>query len=268
MKYDTKQPVWRNFIRLNGKMLCGCTVGRMREVRASENQRDWSLSYILSGGGVMKLPDRSYELKPGMICQRIPGMKYRLEFYGGITQKRFYIWLPRDFYLLLKSIESDLPGLPVIDIGIDNDIISKLTMFIEKYGVNGDFTWRSTGELLDLVSLLLHPGRPDRETLDPRIAQAMKLLDNPDNLGLSLKTLSRRVGMGYNNFRKVFAIETGMSPGDYRIERRIDFARQMLGSGMTQQETAEALGYSDVYAFARQFKQRTRTTPGKFVKKI
>ena len=59
-----------------------------------------------------------------------------------------------------------------------------------------------------------------------------------------------------------------MSPGDYRIEKRVEFARQMLSSGMTQIEIADVLNYSDVYAFSRQFKQRTGFTPGEFLRSL
>jgi AraC-like DNA-binding protein len=268
VKSDTKKAVWNNIHQLDGKLYCGRTRSRKREIRATEQQQDWAISYIVSGGGAMEISGCKYELKSGMICQRIPGMKYRLEFYGDIEQERYFIGLPRAGYEMIKTAEPDLSEEPIIDIGVNHDIVSRLKLFIEKYGAVNDFSWRMTGELFDLAAIMLNPQKLEQNKLDPHIAVAVKMLDNPENLVLDLPELARAAGLGYNNFRKIFVRELGMSPGDYRIERRIDFARQMLSSGMSQQETADALAYSDVYAFARQFKQRARVTPGEFIRNL
>lgn len=67
----------------------------------------------------------------------------------------------------------------------------------------------------------------------------------------------------YPLYRRQFSI----SPGQDLILMRIEKAKNMLMQGMSVAETAEQLGYANVYHFIRQFKQITGITPGKATRK-
>ncbi len=70
--------------------------------------------------------------------------------------------------------------------------------------------------------------------------------------------------MGYDRFRKTFREVVGLSPGEYRIRRRIQEASRLLRSGTPVGEVAHRLGYADQFAFSKQFKSRTATAPGRY----
>lgn len=258
----------RNLILQDRIMYCGHTRTSQREVRQSNCNKNWSLSYIITGGGKFTFDGLEIELKPGMVCQRLPGMKYRLEFYGGIPQYRYFIGLPRPGWEFMTSAHPGLSKEPVFDIGVDPNIIADIQSFLQKHGEMNEFSWTLAADLMELSETLLDPRKPDSTTVDHRIIKAKNILDDPKNLKLSLQEVASRAGLGYNNFRKLFTAELGTSPGDYRLNKRIEYAKQMLSSGNPQAETADALGFNDVYAFARQFKQRTGITPGKFIRSI
>ncbi|CAN5737760.1 hypothetical protein BH09VER1_BH09VER1_40110 [soil metagenome] len=75
--------------------------------------------------------------------------------------------------------------------------------------------------------------------------------------------LARQASLSLSQFNKRFRAYTGTSPARYLIERRIDRAKKLLTeTPMTITEIADALGYSDVYYFHRQFKVETGQTPG------
>ncbi len=69
-------------------------------------------------------------------------------------------------------------------------------------------------------------------------------------------------GLSYERFRKIFKHQTGVSPGEYRIRRRLDQARSLLAEGaLSNKQIAYALGYRDPFTFSKQFKQRLGIPP-------
>jgi AraC-like DNA-binding protein len=68
--------------------------------------------------------------------------------------------------------------------------------------------------------------------------------------------------MGYESFRKEFRARMGVSPGDYRIRRRIDRARELLTSTtQSVKEIAYELGYPNPSVFSLQFKREVGRSP-------
>ena len=176
--------------------------------------------------------------------------------------------MPQSTYNLYLTAHPELPKEAIINIGIHHEFIERFQLLIKKYGIKNEFNWHMMADIFDLLELIFNPQKLSPQKKDSRIVRSLGLLNDPSLLHLSLRKIAHRAGLGYNNFRKLFQATLGVSPGNYRIDKRIGFARQMLSGSLTPQETAEALAYSDVYAFSRQFKQRTGMTPGEFTRSL
>lgn len=75
--------------------------------------------------------------------------------------------------------------------------------------------------------------------------------------------LAKRAGLSLPQFNRRFRALTGKSPIRYLIMRRIDRARKLLAeTPLSLGEIADALGYSDIFYFHRQFRAETGQTPG------
>ncbi len=82
---------------------------------------------------------------------------------------------------------------------------------------------------------------------------------------LDIETLATAHGLSYERFRKVFRERVGVSPGEYRIQRRIDRARVLIAyERMTNAQAAYSLGYPDPFSFSKQFKQVVGMSPNTF----
>jgi transcriptional regulator GlxA family with amidase domain len=72
--------------------------------------------------------------------------------------------------------------------------------------------------------------------------------------------------VSYEQFRKRFQHEVGVSPARYRLQRRVEAARELLrySPRMTNRQVAETLGFADEFHFSRRFTQITGSTPRDF----
>ena len=94
---------------------------------------------------------------------------------------------------------------------------------------------------------------------------ACQLLSGDFTGRFSLQKFCRLHSIGYENFRKLFRVQTGCSPGQYRIRCRINAAEVMLlDNHLSIKEISELLGYNNSYEFSAQFKQYKNISPGKF----
>ncbi|WP_106746505.1 helix-turn-helix domain-containing protein [Yoonia maritima] len=65
-------------------------------------------------------------------------------------------------------------------------------------------------------------------------------------------------------FRRAFRDRIGMTPQKYRELKRMEFAVNRLGVGLSVKEVAAELGYSDPYFFSRMFKQYIGASPSRY----
>ncbi|MDX2109180.1 MAG: AraC family transcriptional regulator [Verrucomicrobiota bacterium] len=77
--------------------------------------------------------------------------------------------------------------------------------------------------------------------------------------------LARQAGLSAGHFTRVFRAMTGESPIQHILNRRIERACYYLReTHLPIQQIASATGYSDVYFFSRQFKERMGISPSRY----
>lgn len=128
----------------------------------------------------------------------------------------------------------------------------------------------SSLQIVRLLSLLvemagLHisaaPIRDDRQWLTKA---CVILRDDLASHG-QLDHFAQKMGMSTQAFRKRFKQELGMAPAQYRANRRIETACDLLQyTHMTNAQIAESLGFSDEYHFSKRFKQMRGESPRDF----
>ena len=83
---------------------------------------------------------------------------------------------------------------------------------------------------------------------------------------LSVARLSELCGMSEVYFRRLFLSFFGVSPKEYIVQKRIDYAKSLLRSGnFSVSETAELCGYSEPCHFSREFAKRVGIPPSKYL---
>jgi AraC-like DNA-binding protein len=97
---------------------------------------------------------------------------------------------------------------------------------------------------------------------DPRLLRAQTYIENNYLNKISLKSIARQAAMSHEHFCKQFKKEFGLAPLQYRQQLRMNAAEKLLSISELQiTEIADRLGFSDIYAFSRAFKNHTGVSP-------
>ena len=117
--------------------------------------------------------------------------------------------------------------------------------------------------MTDVFRQTCQPGLP-MQAPAPRIDQVKALLAAGLDQDLSLDQLSSSLGLNVSTLIRQFKEETGLTPHAYRMNCRINQARQLLRQGGDIGETALQCGFFDQSHFHRHFKAMTTVTPREY----
>jgi AraC-like DNA-binding protein len=130
-------------------------------------------------------------------------------------------------------------------------------------------SWRVLGRLFQLLTEIAGAGAGG-EAREPWLERAERLLGEPGETGwVDPETAARKVGLGYETFRKRFARRIGVPPAQFQLRRRIDWACAALyHRSVPLKELAEELQFSDVFHFSKTFRHLTGLSPSEFRRRM
>lgn len=97
---------------------------------------------------------------------------------------------------------------------------------------------------------------------NPKIAQAIKLMEQTLHEPLDIKGLASAIGLSERTLLRRFRAALGMSPGAYNRALRLDSGKRLLeSSDLSIAEIAVACGFDTRGAFTRAFRQAYGKTP-------
>lgn len=120
--------------------------------------------------------------------------------------------------------------------------------------------------LLQRYGIVLKAARPLKGGLSPwQERQATELLR--ENLGgrVRLAEIAKECRLSTSHFARSFKTSFGVSPHQWLIQHRIDYAKQLMSqTGMSLPEISILSGFNDQAAFTNAFRQSVGTTPGRW----
>ena len=104
-----------------------------------------------------------------------------------------------------------------------------------------------------------------RQEPKPVIDQVITSLEKRINERFSLSDVATSFNMSYISFRRKFKEVTGISPGAWLIQKRVDKAVELLMiESLSIEGISQYLGYTDIYTFSKQFKKEKGLPPSEF----
>ena len=86
---------------------------------------------------------------------------------------------------------------------------------------------------------------------------------------ISIEELCQEFSIGRSHLQRIFREQTGLGAIEYFCQMRISVAKQMIQENrMSLTETAQALGYTSIHYFSKQFKKITGMPPSQYQSSI
>ncbi|OQB14329.1 MAG: HTH-type transcriptional activator Btr [Firmicutes bacterium ADurb.Bin193] len=100
--------------------------------------------------------------------------------------------------------------------------------------------------------------------LDKRAKEARRIIENNGFKKIDISQVANQVGTSQRNLQKLFKTAYGFTPNEYHMSIKMNMIYSMLNSDkIPVSEAAEYMGYSDQFAFSKQFKKYFGISPAK-----
>jgi AraC-like DNA-binding protein len=257
--------VWRNVI----------VGGKAHGIRPDRHEnviyKQFCMNFVLRGkGSYTDTSGKKFELSAGMLFHRFPDVVHSTWYDPDSDYAEFYVVIDPATSLQLMKLGM-LSTEPVMNVGEDPVVVEEFKHLCMRLRMpESQIPPRVI--LLEVLSFLngLYERGYRNRTLgfwEKIIEDARLLLERNLDERVSVEAIADKLGVSYTAFRKQFKRATGLSPGDYRIRRRLESGQHLLLNNSVKQ-VAIALGYCDPFAFSAQFKSYLGISPSEFRQKL
>ncbi|PCJ62635.1 MAG: hypothetical protein COA79_03720 [Planctomycetota bacterium] len=230
---------------------------------------DFACVYVLRGlGQYIDDKKKTYALSAGSVFFRMPGKKHTTIIDPRSQWTECFLRLTKIQYNQLSQLNAIQISCPVLQPGLDISFADKWLIFLERLKIAADHQLPNIwSELVSLLtSILINVQEPiDITPHRKNIELSCKILSSNLENRISLERVAKDVHLSYTYFRRLFKSQMGLSPGEYRIHRRLDRAKAfLLSKNSSIKEISYLLGYPDPFTFSEQFKKFVGCAPKDF----
>ena len=217
----------------------------------NRNAPFWRFYWNRTPGAEIHFRNSRIELKPEHVILIPPHVNYASSSAAKFTQ----------LYMHFEWEMADPPTEPLL---FSSAPMMKMLSSVEKWFGKGEekFVVRMHAILLHyLTELLEREHGSSQSPMDSRIEDAIELMGQ--DLSLHNSTIARKLNMSCDNFQRLFKAHIGMTPCQYRLSRRMEYAQQLLQNPhLSLDEVALRVGFSNRYQFSKAFRQFFGISPG------
>ena len=225
------------------------------------------VNFVLRGRGrYIDAAGKAYELAPGVLFHRFPGVLHSTHFDPASDYAEFFVVFDNLTGEQLMKLGMIAPQ-PVVNVGVDPIVLEEFKHLVKQLRLH-EFQLPSRDLLVEAVRFVngLYKRERNNRVLgfwDRTIQDACLMLEHHLDERVRLESIAEKLNVSYAAFRKHFTKTMGLSPNDYRIRHRLEESQQLL-RGTSVKEVAQMLGYCDCFAFSTQFKRRFGISPSAY----
>ncbi len=227
--------------------------------------RDYALVYLTDGQGSFKSHDSHWRrVKAGDLLVLFPGIwhDYHPLAETGWTER----WLLLNGELANQWCMHDVLCVdsPVLPIGVHEEVVEAFERLLEIARACPPFANQiQSGISMEILALVLkfHQSRSKHHKLPtPIVESALSFIGKNWSGPIDFEIYSKKMGIGYRHFRRMFQEATGLAPHQYLLNLRLNHAKRLLGA-FPVAEVAARVGFADPLYFSRLFKRKVGIAP-------
>ncbi len=232
---------------------------------------DFDLITIHRGRGRYRWDEEVFEARAGSCLLLRPGQRY----LGSLDpdDPLDVTWVHFDYLGVSGAVEHPEPQrIPVLYRMLENtgfffELLERLLWAFRSSSASGAALWLS-GALSELVRQDARPRWHGAELEQSCLIEELCThIRREPGVRWRVSEMARRAYVTPDHFGRLFRKFARVTPGEFIVRARIDAAMGLLrSSSHSVTRIAELLGYLDVYAFSRQFKQKTGMAPTEYRK--
>lgn len=211
--------------------------------------------YIFRGTCIMGLDGTTFTVRARQFAIIKPGTEHSFDF----PKKND---MACDIFQMKYRVSDDIIGEAAVPMIVDctarrSEVESACDLMVRAAEGKGPVERALAGMVRYLFAVLESLSRaPETNATDARIRRVLAAIDANPEKPLSVRALAEAASLNESYFIRLFRRNTGVSPSEYAIQRRMEHARAMLVfSSATLAEIARNAGYNNYHHFSNQFKK-------------
>ena len=234
--------------------------------------QEFQVIYITSGEGVFESEHtKQIRVKAGSLILLFPNERHRYKPDGQTGWDEYWIGIKGSFVDDLVVSGYLKPDNACVKIGFDSEVLNLFNEIIENTRFERPgYQPLISGAAIHLLGMV-HAisrqcaiGNAEHEQV---IIKAQLLFRANINNVYNPEQAAQELNVGYSWFRKYFKIHTGLSPGQYYVQLKIEHAKTLLAKQTSSvKEIAFQLKFDSAMYFSKVFKEKTGLKPTEYRK--
>lgn len=259
-----------NFAVLDSPFVVNCTGYHcfFEEVRVASLRRDYYLFYLVRGSLEIRRPHTSRLMRAGELFVFPPDEPFAYFSPGGEPLEYYWMHFSGGYAAALLQSCGITPGrilTPGNHEGLCEAFRSLFRAFLRR---DAFFVLEAAAKgeaLLVRTGRYLSGQSTDAPRDFSRVSRALNVIHDDLSVPVSVQDLADAEHMSVSHFRKLFREVTGMSPQEYMIFARLNYACELLRqTDLPVRAVGAAAGYADGQYFIRLFGHRFGLSPGRY----
>lgn len=232
--------------------------------------QEYTLVYIVNGNGILETESVKERILDGTVFMIHPNERHRYKPDKETGWDEYWVGFDGEYIDKLMKNNSFSKKHPLFHLGLNEKILQLFgdILSASKDENNGfeAFIASVSIHILGIIYAFNQQGRNEDESLIDQTVKKAKILFRANLLSvIEAQNIADELEVGYSWFRKVFKENTGISPGQYFIQLKIQKAKELLGNPqLAIKEVAYMLKFDSPFYFSKLFKQKTGFTPLQF----